>query len=115
MKKILSFFVLFIFLIVCNCSACADDGYRLWLKYDLISNPPKLKEYRESIKAWMIEGNSPTIDAAKHELRIGLDGLLGTTIPEVSSLNESGVLIAGTYEDSSVLTGIDLRSKLEEV
>ena len=44
----------------------ADDGYRLWLKYDLISNPKKLSEYRQSVKGWIIEGSSPTIEAARH-------------------------------------------------
>ncbi len=115
MKNLLVIFGLFVMLVSVDNTARADDGYRLWLKYDLISNPLKLKEYGESIRAWMIEGRSRTMDAARHELRTALHGLLGSEIPEVSSLKESGVLIAGTHANSPVLAGVDLRSELEKV
>ena len=84
MKKIQLLFVLPL-LVSINVSIKADDGYRLWLKYDLISNQEKLNEYRESIKTWVIEGNTPTIKAAEEELQMGLKGLLGSDIPKVNS------------------------------
>ncbi|OYV86717.1 MAG: alpha-glucuronidase, partial [Ignavibacteriae bacterium 37-53-5] len=93
----------------------ADDGYRLWLKYNLVSNSQKLEEYRESVKVWTVEGNSPTMEAARRELRIALDGLLGSRIPEVSGLGEDGTLIAGTYTNSSPFAGADLKDTLERV
>ncbi len=97
MKKIFLIFVLTVLFIISNTKA--DDGYRLWLKYDLISNQQKLNEYKGLIKAIEIEGKSPTIDAAKHELQTGLSGLLGSDINEVKSVNRerhfSGRKISG--------------------
>ena len=58
MKKMQLLFILS-FLLSINVSLKADDGYRLWLKYDLISNQQKLNEYKELVKALMIEGESP--------------------------------------------------------
>ena len=107
--------LVFLSLLVHHGSAYADDGYRLWLKYDLISNRQKLIEYRRSIKAWMVEGTSPTLEAAKHELRIGLDGLLGSTIPETKDVNDDGTLLVGAYKDSPPLAGIDLQTKIEKI
>ena len=115
MKKTFVFLGLFLSLMSLGVRASADDGYRLWMKYDLISNPQKVKEYRESIKAWMVRGSSPTIEAAKHELRIALDGLLGSNIPEVSSVKEDGELIAGTYTSSSPFAAAGLKNMVIKV
>ncbi len=93
----------------------ADDGYRLWLKYDLISNPKKLSEYRQSVKGWIIEGSSPTIEAARHELQIGLDGLLGSRIPESKSANADGLLLIGTFRSLARVTSFNFVSELEKV
>ncbi len=113
MKKIFLFFILPLIFTISNTKA--DTGYRLWLKYDLISNQQKLNEYRQSIKAINIEGESPTIKAAKHELKIGLKGLLDSDIPEVNSLNQDGTLIIANYKDSPLLSKIDLKDKLEKI
>jgi alpha-glucuronidase len=72
--------------------ANADDGYRLWLKYDLISDVRLLREYRKLIHASMIKGESATIQAARNELQNGLNGLLGSTIPQVNNVNENGII-----------------------
>jgi alpha-glucuronidase len=113
--KTLSFLMVIATFIFLGYSANAEDGYRLWLRYDLISNPQRLKEYRHLVKGWMVEGNSPTMAAAKHELRVGLDGLLGLTIPEVTGLGKNGVLIAATYQNSPLLAGVNLKGELEKV
>ncbi len=115
MKKVFLVLPVFLFIVAHDGTAYADDGYRLWLKYDLITNQQKLNEYRQSIKAWSVEGSSPTIEAAEHELRIALDGLLGSTVPEVNSMNDDGMLLATTYKNSKLPAGIDLKNKLEKV
>src|SRR5262245_51331630 len=61
----------------------ADDGHRLWLKYDVISNAQKLKTYKSTIKGWMVLGDSPTIAVASKELQTGLEGLFGAIVPHV--------------------------------
>lgn len=107
--------LLALFTSVLSTSAYAWSGYRLWLKYDLVSNRTLLKEYRESIKTWIVQGKSPTMRAAESELKRGLDGLLGVRVPETAALNGDGVLIAGVYGRSPLLRNIDLKSKLAKV
>ena len=67
MKKILFFILLALSFI----SVKAENGYRLWLRYDLISDQQLLTEYNNLIKGFMIGGNSSTIVAAKYELQMG--------------------------------------------
>ncbi|MEJ2615765.1 MAG: alpha-glucuronidase family glycosyl hydrolase, partial [Ignavibacteriaceae bacterium] len=113
MKKVFLFFIVLLIFVISDTKA--DNGYRLWLKYDLISNQQKLNEYRQAIKAIKIEGESPAIKAAQHELQIGLNGLIGTKIPEVNNLSQDGTLIIGKYKDSPLLSKIDLKNKLDKV
>ncbi len=99
-----------------SCSVVyADDGHSLWLRYDLVSNKRLLQEYRGLIKSVDFEGNSPTIRAARKELKRGLDGLLGVTVPEVGSVGNDGVLLAGSYGSSPVFGQIGLKSDLIKV
>ncbi len=72
--------VLGLFLLVFADLHChADNGYRLWLRYEKIDD-----KYAESYKAMFqtvcILGDSPTIRAANKELEAGLSGLLGQKI-----------------------------------
>ncbi|HEY4336938.1 MAG TPA: alpha-glucuronidase family glycosyl hydrolase [Puia sp.] len=55
----------------------AEDGYRLWLRYDLIDNKALLQQYRQSLTAINFVANSPMLEAARQELLTGLQGLLG--------------------------------------
>ena len=50
MKKIIFESVLIFLLIASIQPLYADDGYRLWLKYDLISKLNLLKEYRNNVQ-----------------------------------------------------------------
>jgi alpha-glucuronidase len=113
MKKLQFLFVLLLLMLI-NVSIKADDGYRLWLKYDLISNQQKLNEYKESIKAWLTEGNSPTIKAAEEELQMGLKGLLGSDIHQVNSIQNDGTLIVAKYS-SSLISKLKLGDKLKKI
>ena len=73
----------------------AEDGYRLWLRYDPVSDPAALAGYTESLKGWIIQGDSPTLKAAGKELQTGLNGLLGRNIPALNSVKKHGAIIAG--------------------
>ncbi|GAB4049319.1 alpha-glucuronidase family glycosyl hydrolase [Spirosoma litoris] len=65
--------------------AHADDGYRLWLKYDLIKDVAKREEYARSVQFIAVNGSSPILKSAADELQIGLRGLLGKSVPIVAS------------------------------
>lgn len=56
--------------------ARADDGYRLWLRYDRIDDPRLLQEYRAAIPGVWVNSESPTLHVAAKELQLGLEGLL---------------------------------------
>ena len=95
-----------------NSDLIAEDGYRLWLRYDKISDLQLLNEYRSSIKGWIIEGNSPTLKAAGRELQIGLNGLLAAKIPAERSVKRNGLIIAGTPSNSPIIASLKLNDKL---
>ena len=114
MKKNTLTFILSLFLL-CNSNLKAEDGYRLWLRYDLISNQERLNEYKELIKGCLIEGNSSTINAVENELQIGLKGLLGSDIPPIKSIGKDGIVIASKYSTSYLLSKLKLETKLKNI
>jgi len=72
----------------------AEDGYRLWLRYDKINDAALLNKYNTLIRSANVLGNSPTLAVAKEELQNGLAGLLGKKIIFSAAFNSS--LIIGT-------------------
>jgi alpha-glucuronidase len=72
----------------------ADDGYRLWLRYDLVADAQLRESYSRTIKRIRLEApaqDTVTLEAARQELSAGLRGLLGREIPiHVSSHNGPG-------------------------
>ncbi|MEZ0482937.1 alpha-glucuronidase family glycosyl hydrolase [Fibrella aquatica] len=58
-----------------------DDGYRLWLKYDLITNVPKRQAYAQAAQFIGLSGSLPVLKSAADELQMGLKGLLGKSVP----------------------------------
>ena len=77
-------------------TSLADDGYRLWLKYDGVSDQPLLREYRSVVRALVVPGDSPTMQAVRDELRDGIRGLLGTDVPFKEAGSTSHELIVAT-------------------
>lgn len=78
--------------------AHADDGYRLWLRYDKIDNNNLLQQYRQQISSITIAGYSATMLAAKEEMQNGLQGLLDKKIPVLNNPAAATVL-AGTGDN----------------
>jgi alpha-glucuronidase len=111
MKKIIFFFVFMSGFFQIK----AENGYRLWLRYHLISNSQILEDYRNSINGLMFAGSSPTIEAAKEEMKTGLPGLLGKNIPEVNSINENGFVVIGTPEKLPEELKVGAKEKLKNI
>ena len=110
--KIINLGLLIIFIFTSVNIWPSDDGYRLWLKYDLISNASLLQKYKDNLKAIMIIGESETIQIAKKELMNGLTGLLGTSLPLTNSIDQSEILIVGSFSNFSQLENTDLKTKI---
>ncbi|MVM30769.1 alpha-glucuronidase [Spirosoma sp. HMF4905] len=66
----------------------ADDGYRLWLKYDLIKDVAKREEYARSFQFIAVSNQSPILMNAAQELQVGLQGLLGKSVPIITDLGK---------------------------
>ena len=116
MKKIsLTFLITFILLNISSLNA--DDGYKLWLRYNLVKDSSKLDQYRQLIKGWIIEGESSTIKAAKEELEMGLRELMSSIafLPNPKGEIINGILIAATYKSSSLLKKLGLKNKLKNI
>jgi alpha-glucuronidase len=72
-------------LIATSSIAKADDGYRLWLKYDLIEDISVREKYIQSAKFISVISNGTVAKTASEELQTGLQGLLGVSIPIIST------------------------------
>ena len=80
----------------------AEDGYRLWLRYDKIQDNSLLQQYRSQISCILFYGNSSTLNAAKNELKTGLHGLLDKNITAATSAI-NGTIIVFTKESNGVV------------
>jgi alpha-glucuronidase len=92
----------------------AEDGYRLWLRYDKVENPHLLKAYSNQIRALAVPGNSPTLTAARAELVQGLTGLLGGNVPVGEHIGSGGVVV-GTPSSSPIVAGLKWEAKLKSL
>lgn len=62
-------------------SVSAENGYRLWLRYNAIDNASLLQQYRQQITSINCPSDNDKLIAAHEELQTGLSGLLGRKIP----------------------------------
>ncbi|HKY54379.1 MAG TPA: alpha-glucuronidase family glycosyl hydrolase, partial [Anaerolineales bacterium] len=93
----------------------AEDGYRLWLRYDPINNAQLLKEYKAAVQSLYIEKATPTLSVAKNELLMAAKGLLGITLNSATTINSNGILILGTPAGSKLIASLKLDEQLATV
>jgi len=72
--------------------AQAEDGYRLWLRYDELKNKSLRNSYESRLASISLPGNSPTLQVARKELQMALSGLFGKTVRIPESRNLQAVL-----------------------
>lgn len=90
-------------------SARAEDGYRLWLRYDRIADDKLRQEYFSRLDRVTLETptglETPTIVAALNELRVGLAAMTGGRTPIlVVRRRQDPVNAAGSSPDSYSVT-----------
>ncbi|MCW3109740.1 MAG: Alpha-glucuronidase, partial [Segetibacter sp.] len=109
MKKAFCLLVFFISVVIVN----AEDGYRLWLRYDAINNPQLATTYRNNITSINFSATSPSLIAAKDELLMGLEGLLAKKTPIQNTIS-AGQLVIGTPKSSPAIAGLSLNQQLSK-
>jgi len=77
-------------------TARAEDGYRLWLRYDPIDDANLRASYSKLASTVVIQANSPTLLAAQNELVTGLQGLLGQkiSVQTHSTAGQAAIVVA---------------------
>jgi alpha-glucuronidase len=95
-------------------AAAAEDGYRLWLRYDPL--PPRaLGNYRARVTSIVVEGRSATLDAARAELAGGCSGLLGRAVPLADGVTRDGTVVVGTPRSSQLVARMGWRRQLSSL
>jgi alpha-glucuronidase len=114
--KAFSGIIIFLFLIFGHFPLLiAEDGYRLWLRYDLINDIKLLDEYNKTISSWIVQGETPVCNSIRSELELGLNGMLGKNIPGKKDLIKNGTIIAGTPENSTYIEKLNLNQRFEKL
>ncbi|RZJ57586.1 MAG: hypothetical protein EOO55_03085 [Hymenobacter sp.] len=73
----------------------ANDGYRLWLKYDLVADAGQRAQHRAAAQFIATGGNDVVLKTAAAELPHGLQNLLGQPVPLITP-GASGAAKRGT-------------------
>jgi alpha-glucuronidase len=98
-----------------NTAVQADDGYDLWLKFDMIEDNALLKEYQREAASIVIQGNSETMGIVRDELTSALSGLLDVTVPVGNTVTADGAVIAGTPDNSPIVKDLNLSGELGQL
>ncbi|HWF89171.1 MAG TPA: alpha-glucuronidase family glycosyl hydrolase, partial [Pyrinomonadaceae bacterium] len=91
----------------CGCLK-ADDGYRLWLRYE-----PLPARSRSRIKTISVQGQSATFDVIRSELSQGCSGLLGRPV-EVGNRDDASVVV-GLPQTSTLVRNLKWDAELKRL
>ena len=95
-------------------TVAAEDGYRLWLRYDPI--PKELIEaYRPRVTSIVAPGGSATIEAVRNELSNGCSGLLGGAVTVAEKIERDGAIVVGTPKSSPLIAGLKWERQLAQL
>src|SRR5438094_858859 len=89
--------------------ARADDGYRLWLRYDPVQAPLR-SSYAAGATELVLHARGATAEAAASELERALPALLGTFVPVRSRVVHDGAILVA-LAGSPELQPLHLRTK----
>jgi alpha-glucuronidase len=94
------------FLLLLGTSLQADDGYRLWLRYDPLPAPAQ-ERYRPRVTSIVVSGNSATLNVLREELVQGCSGLLGTSLATTETIERAGAVLVGTPKSSPLIAKLN--------
>lgn len=99
---------LLILLLFCVHPLQAEDGYAGWLRYKPVEDKALLASYRQAITAIQVTGNS---DVIKKELALGLNAMLQSAIPFVSTPTGNKLIVSRQHLPESGPEGFMIRSQ----
>ncbi|HEX6623061.1 MAG TPA: alpha-glucuronidase family glycosyl hydrolase [Pyrinomonadaceae bacterium] len=91
--------------------AVAEDGYRLWLRYDPLPRQ-SIQAYRPRVASVVAQGRSATFGAIRDELVNGCTGLLGFPVPSVEEVDRDGAVVVGTPDSSPLIKRLGWQRQL---
>ncbi|MCF7803102.1 MAG: alpha-glucuronidase [Candidatus Marinimicrobia bacterium] len=106
--------ILFVFfsLSVLPLTLSAEDGYRLWLRYESITETEITQAYQSRMQSIHFPGNAPKLNVARDELRRGITKML-QEIPSINrGISGNGALIIGTPESSEIIGSLGLQDEI---
>ena len=106
--------LIFIFLLFLPFSLMADNGYRLWLKYDKIENASLREKYKAAFGSYYTGKQSPTLSVAENELSVALKGLFGADVSKAKTPASSNVII-GTPQNVPFIKDLKLTQQFEDL
>jgi alpha-glucuronidase len=95
-------------------SSRAEDGYRLWLRYDRLPERV-IDSYRPRLASVVVPGGSATLDVIRTELVDGFSGLLGHPVTVAADVDRDGAVIVGTPRNSPIIAGLGWGRRLAEL
>ncbi|HEX8772641.1 MAG TPA: alpha-glucuronidase family glycosyl hydrolase [Pyrinomonadaceae bacterium] len=113
-KGLIARLTIIIFLLLPAASTRAEDGYRLWLRYDPLPHR-MIDVYRPRVSSIVVQGKSATLDAVRAELKDGCTGLLGLKVPLAEDGLRDGAVIVGTPQSSPLIAGLEWSGLLADL
>jgi alpha-glucuronidase len=110
-KECLVYLCTIVILSLVATAASAEDGYRLWLRYDRLPSPT-VEAYRSQVTSLLVDGHSPAFEVIRNELSNGLQGLLGSSIPVTEKIERDGAVVVVTA-NSPLAARLNWRRQLE--
>ena len=104
--------VLWILVLFSPTAILAEDGYRLWLRYDKVEQNDLLEHYSKNATEIVSQQSCPILSAASEELQRGFNGLIGNNTPLSTAVSKSGAIIIGTPEESSIVNQLVPKDRL---
>ena len=89
--------------------AQAEDGYRLWLRYDPV--PLEIRRhYEPSATAIVLRSSGPIAQSAAGELKRGISGLLARQVPILTTVRDGTIVMQITKDPSLGDEGFSIRT-----
>lgn len=110
----LSLLITVLLLSINHSNLFANDGYKMWLNYEKISDSQKLQEYSSLLTNIKISGDSETTTITRDELKKALGAMLDEDIGFSDDASGASLWV-GTPKQSSEIASLNFDDELRQV